>query len=94
MTALKFLVFYATFMLFVVFIGTLAGISIFEGAEGIETIIPTSAYDLINPLWFINAVWVLFSISSEFALLYTIVIAPFFVGVVYIVAALVRGVSP
>lgn len=92
-TAMRFLMFYMFFFLFVTYVSVLAGATIFTDAD-LAGLVPNSAADLINPLFFINAMWVLFNISSEYAILYTVMIVPFLIGVVYIVAAWVRGVSP
>ena len=92
-TAMRFLMFYMFFFLFVGYISVLAGATIFTDAD-LTVLVPSSAVDLINPLFFVNAMWVLFNISSDYALLYTVMVVPFLVGVVYIVAAWVRGVSP
>lgn len=94
MTPLKFFMFYSIFLGFTLFITTMAGVSIYSNLESVSGLIPTTALDFINPLFIGGAMWALFNISTEFAIIYAITIVPFLIGLVYIMASWVRGVSP
>lgn len=93
MTPLKFFMFYGVFFGFVVYFSTLAGLQILQNAN-ISLMIPKSQLDFINPLFIVGAMWSLFNISSEYQILYSMIIVPFILGLVYIMASWVRGVSP
>lgn len=88
-TALKFFMFYSTFIMVVVYLSTLAGVSIFS--DEISTLIPASASDLLNPLWVFGSAWTLFTMTTEYQVLYTVLLVPFFVGLTYISVVLLRG---
>lgn len=95
-SALSFLLFYMIFFGFTFYITTLAGITILEieGNNDMTGLIPKDFSEFINPLFFLTAAWTLFNISSEYAIIYLVLIVPFLIGIVYIIAAWVRGVSP
>lgn len=94
----RFFMFYTVFFLFVTYVSALAGPSLFSGADAFQDLAGTSdatfnAWNLVNPLYIVGLVGSLLSISTEFTLLYILVLAPFLVGLVINIAKFIRGVS-
>ena len=84
-TPLRFLIFYTTFILFVTFVSVQAGVTIFRDADGMQTLIDEAPNNALNPLWYGSVLVGMMSISSEFTYIYIVFLAPFIVGLVYII---------
>lgn len=93
-TPLKFLLFYTTFIFFVTTISAQAGLTIFGETEAMQDLIAGSAENTLNPLWYIGVVGAMMSLSSEFTLIYILFIAPFVVGLGYIILEKVIDIIP
>lgn len=93
-TPLKFFLFYTCFILFVTFISAQAGVTIFSNNEGMEQLINEASINTLNPVWYIEVIGTMMSLSTEFTLVYVIFIAPFIVGLAYIILEKVIDIIP
>lgn len=93
MDAVRFFMFYTVFFLFIAYISGLAGASIFQGTGAFENLALSSGWDVINPFYIIGTLGALFSVSTEFSLLFILILSPFFVGLVMLIARYIRGLD-
>jgi len=94
MKVLEFFQYYAVFFLLLSYISGLIGIQVLSGTEGFDSLVASkSAIDLLNPLYLINILLGLFTVSSAFTLIYLIFAFPFLIGLVIIAGAFIRGWS-
>jgi hypothetical protein len=95
-TPLKFLLFYTAFILFVTFISVQAGVTIFSDVEGFDDITETDAIaeNYLNPWWYLGVLTAMFTISTEFTLLYITILAPFIVGLAFIIVEKIIDIIP
>jgi hypothetical protein len=83
------LLFYSVFLLFIGFLGTMAGITIVTVSGNPENLpIPTSSLDLISLFNFFVA---LMSTNSTFQLVSIIFVTPFLIMLGYAILQLIRG---
>jgi hypothetical protein len=89
MSIFNVLLFYTVFLLFIGFLGTLAGVTLVTvGGNPSHIPIPTSSLDLIGLFNFFIA---LLSTSTTFQLLSIIFVTPFLVLLGYAILQLIRG---
>lgn len=91
MAALRFLVFYTIFILFISWVSAQAGTTIFSNSDAMQGLIDDAPANYWNPLWYIGALGAFMSLSSEFTLIYIVIITPLILGIVYIVASAIAG---
>jgi len=89
---LEFFMYYTVFFLFVIFISGLLGQTIFTGTSGIENLPKATGWDLINPFYIVPTLTSLFSISTEFQIIFILLVSPFIVGLIWVIAGFIRGV--
>ena len=87
---LKFFYSYSIFFMFVVYISGMAGISIFSGTEALQN--PPTGLDLLNPFVSIPFFFNFLLISTEYQILFVILIIPFIIGTIYAILEWARGV--
>lgn len=91
MDKLEFIVFYTLFILVVIQLSGMAGQTIFSDSPEFSDV-PTDTVSILNPLDNFGF-WVgLLSISTEYQIVFTLVITPFIIGIVWILVELARGV--
>lgn len=91
MAALRFLVFYTIFILFVSWISAQAGTTIFSNSDAMQGLIDDAPANYWNPVWYIGALGAFMSLSTEFTIVYIVMLSPLIVGIVYIVASTIAG---
>lgn len=91
MAALRFLVFYTIFILFISWVSAQAGTTIFSNSEDMQNLVADAPANYYNPIWYIGALGAFMSLSTEFTLVYIVMITPLIIGIVYIVAATLSG---
>ena len=89
-TRLEFMLFYSVFLIFIIFITGMGAIDVLNIDSVGYFPIPTGApWELITlPLTYF---WTFLNISSEFAMVFAIVIMPFLIGMVVLIAEMIRG---
>lgn len=90
---ISFIIFYSVFLVFVMYIAGLAGASIFSigGSTDISAFPqPTGNWWTDWTLPFVYF-WSFFSLSSEFAIIFTLIVIPFVGGMILIIAEMIRG---
>ena len=88
---LKFFYSYTTFFMFVVYVSGIAGITIFSGTGQIQDV-PTSGLNLLNPFVSIPYFFSFLLISTEYVILFAVLILPFVVGAVWSILEWARGI--
>jgi len=91
MAALRFLMFYTIFILFVSWVSAQAGTTIFSNSEDMQNLINDAPVNYWNPIWYIGALGAFMSLSTEFTLIYIVMITPLVVGIVYVIASAIAG---
>lgn len=87
---MQFLLFYSIFLVFVVYITGLAAFDILE-APGIGDLpLPTGNILLDWTLPFVFFIAFL-SVSSEFLIIFTLILTPFIIGLALLIAEMIRG---
>jgi hypothetical protein len=71
-----------------------AGLDIFANEDGMEQLINEAPTQSQNPLWYFGVLTTMMSLSTEFTLLYLVIIAPFIVGLAYIILEKVIDLIP
>lgn len=91
MRKLEFLLFYTTFLMFVIYISGLAGQTILSGTEGFDNLknAPLDATNIFSTFSYFTA---LLSISTEYQMLFVVVIFPFLVGLIWLIVEWIRGI--
>ncbi|MEM4711310.1 MAG: hypothetical protein QXL18_05170 [Candidatus Woesearchaeota archaeon] len=89
-TKLEFIFVYSIFFLFIVYISSLAGITIFTNVEEIQNI--PNSLDVLNPFVSIPYFFKFLQISSEYRALFTILIIPFLIGIAWVILEWARGI--
>jgi len=90
-TKIEFVFFYTLFLLFVIYISGMAGRTIFASNPAFENV-PTDAATILNPLANFGFWISLLTISTEYQILFTLVMLPMIVTLVWILIELARGV--
>lgn len=96
-SAMKFLTFYIIFAGVVLWLSVLANVSILTTSSPDTAAIlqpPTSSWDFVNPIYVANMLIALASINSDYALMFTLIITPLILGVIYIGICIARGITP
>ena len=93
-TPFKFLIYYTIFILFVSYISSQAGLSIFRNDDGMQTFIDEAPTQSQNILWYLGILGTMMSISTEFTLIYIVFLAPFIVGLAYIILEKIIDLIP
>jgi hypothetical protein len=87
----EFVLFYTVFILFVIQVSGMAGQTIFGDSPQFANV-PTDATTILNPLTNFGF-WVsLLTLSTEYQLLFSLLILPLIVGLVWVFVEMVRGV--
>lgn len=90
-TRLEFILFYSVFLVVVIFLSGLAGQSIISGPLGEQGLPqPTGAWWLDWTLPF-TYFFSFLAVSSEMQMFFTIMIMPFLIGIIVIIAEMIRG---
>lgn len=90
-TKLGFILFYTIFVLFVIQVSGMAGQAIFSDSPEFSAV-PTDEATVLNPLTNF-AFWVgLLTISTEYQIIFTIIILPLIVGLVWAFVEMARGI--
>ena len=93
-TKLEFLLFYSLFMFFIVTIGGMAGATIVKNAPPPPTI-PSEPTLLDYLVWWVSNIGYFFklmTVSSDYLLFGSLILAPFLVALIYIIVEVVRGI--
>lgn len=95
---LQFLLFYGIFILFIIFITGLAGPSLLpmmdvEGFEFEELPQPTGAWWEIFtiPFTYFTYFGMFLTVSSEYTIIFILILMPFIIGMVLVIAEMIRG---
>jgi hypothetical protein len=95
-TRLEFFMYYTVFILFVVYLGGLAGVTIFSGTNGFENMdVVAKQVSSLNPIILISVPSFFFNmvvVNTEIRMLFIVVVAPFLVGLTWIILSWLRGV--
>jgi hypothetical protein len=89
----QFIVFYSIFLIFLIWFSGEVGMNVLTGTSGLyELPTPTGAWWLDWTLPF-SYFWAFLTISTlpEYTLLFTLILMPFIIGVVVIIAEMIRG---
>lgn len=90
-TKLEFILFYSLFVLFVVQLSGMAGQTIFADSPAF-TDVPMDELSILNPLTNFGF-WVgLLTISTEYQILFSLVMLPLIIGLVWSLVELARGI--
>lgn len=90
-TKLEFILFYSLFILFVVQISGMAGQTIFADSPAFANV-PTDEATILNPLTNLSF-WIgMLTISTEYQILFSIIILPLIIGLVWSFVEMVRGI--
>jgi len=91
MQKLDFIVFYSLFILFVIQLSGMAGQTILSNYPQFENV-PTDSTTLLNPLSNIGF-WIgLLTVSTDYQIIFTLILLPFIIGIAWIIVEIARGV--
>jgi hypothetical protein len=87
----EFVLFYTVFILFVIQLSGMAGQTIFADSPQFANV-PTDELSILNPLTNFGF-WVsILTLSTEYQLLFSLLVLPLIVGLVWVFVEMVRGV--
>lgn len=92
-TRLQFMLFYSVFLMFVVMISGMAGQSILV-SEGMENLPMATGewWEVFTlPIQYFTYFLAFLTISTEFTMIFALILMPFFIGIILLVAEMIRG---
>jgi hypothetical protein len=87
----EFVLFYTVFILFVIQVSGMAGQTIFADSPQFANV-PVDATTILNPLTNFGFWISILTLSTEYQLLFSLLILPLIVGLVWVFVEMVRGV--
>jgi hypothetical protein len=90
-TKLEFILFYTLFVLFIAQISGMAGQSLLKDVPAFKNV-PTDATSLLNPLTNMQFWLGMLTVSSDYQIIFTLILLPLIIGLVWSIIELVRGV--